>query len=125
MLLLRRQRDYQLHSGECQYPCVRAVVLTMIYDGDPHRNALNMRRVVECSLGIIVFGAGAAWFAMRADLSLPPGTSESRPESENESSSGPVTLVVSGDTAGWILPCGCTSNQSGGLARRGTFIAQL
>jgi Cytochrome c554 and c-prime len=34
----------------------------------------------------------------------------------------PVTLIVSGDTAGWIVPCGCTSNQSGGLLRRATFI---
>lgn len=33
-----------------------------------------------------------------------------------------VSLFVSGDTAGWITPCGCTSNQSGGLARRATLI---
>lgn len=36
----------------------------------------------------------------------------------------PATIVVSGDTAGWIVPCGCTSNQSGGLPRRGTFVEQ-
>lgn len=35
-----------------------------------------------------------------------------------------ATLIVSGDTTGWIVPCGCTSNQSGGLLRRGTFLAQ-
>jgi hypothetical protein len=40
-------------------------------------------------------------------------------------SSRPVKLVVSGDTAGWLTPCGCTSNQSGGLLRRGTYLAQL
>jgi hypothetical protein len=34
-------------------------------------------------------------------------------------------LVVSGDTAGWIMPCGCTSNQSGGLLRRGTYLSDL
>src|SRR5215831_2180698 len=34
-------------------------------------------------------------------------------------------LVVSGDTAGWIVPCGCTSNQSGGLLRRGTFVHSI
>ena len=28
-----------------------------------------------------------------------------------------VALIVSGDTAGWIMPCGCTANQSGGLSR--------
>lgn len=37
----------------------------------------------------------------------------------------PLLVVVSGDTAGWIVPCGCTSNQSGGLLRRGTYLAQL
>lgn len=34
----------------------------------------------------------------------------------------PLRIVISGDTAGWITPCGCTSNQSGGLLRRGNFI---
>jgi len=38
---------------------------------------------------------------------------------------GAVSIVVSGDTGGWIVPCGCTSNQSGGLARRGTFVRSL
>ncbi len=33
-----------------------------------------------------------------------------------------MTVVVSGDTAGWIVPCGCASNQSGGLPRRAAFI---
>src|SRR5437762_5674160 len=37
----------------------------------------------------------------------------------------PAKLVVSGDTAGWITPCGCTSNQSGGLLRRATYLAEL
>ncbi len=37
----------------------------------------------------------------------------------------PLRVVVSGDTVGWIVPCGCTSNQSGGLLRRGTYIKQL
>lgn len=35
-----------------------------------------------------------------------------------------TTVFVSGDTAGWITPCGCTSNQSGGLSRRDTLIQQ-
>jgi len=37
----------------------------------------------------------------------------------------PLTLVASGDTGGWIVPCGCTSNQSGGLLRRGGYLQQL
>ncbi|MEL6109325.1 MAG: hypothetical protein AAFU85_25240, partial [Planctomycetota bacterium] len=32
------------------------------------------------------------------------------------------SMFVSGDTAGWITPCGCTSNQSGGLSRRDTLL---
>jgi hypothetical protein len=38
---------------------------------------------------------------------------------------GPLTIVVSGDTDGWIVPCGCTSNQSGGLPRRGSCVAEI
>jgi len=37
----------------------------------------------------------------------------------------PLVVVVSGDTAGWIVPCGCASNQSGGLPRRGSYVKQL
>src|SRR6185437_2320862 len=40
-------------------------------------------------------------------------------------SARPGILLISGDTAGWITPCGCTANQSGGLLRRGTYIEQL
>ena len=37
----------------------------------------------------------------------------------------PLVVVVSGDTAGWIVPCGCTSNQSGGLPRRAAYVEGL
>ena len=37
----------------------------------------------------------------------------------------PLVVVASGDTNGWIVPCGCTSNQSGGLPRRATLIERL
>jgi hypothetical protein len=37
----------------------------------------------------------------------------------------PAKLVVSGDAAGWLMPCGCTSNQSGGLLRRATYVNDL
>src|SRR3954451_704163 len=36
-----------------------------------------------------------------------------------------AVLVVSGDTASWLTPCGCTSNQSGGLLRRATYLKGL
>jgi 2',3'-cyclic-nucleotide 2'-phosphodiesterase (5'-nucleotidase family) len=34
------------------------------------------------------------------------------------------TFYFSGDTAGWITPCGCTAGQSGGLARRATIMQE-
>lgn len=39
--------------------------------------------------------------------------------------SEPLHIVVSGDTAGWITPCGCTANQSGGLERRASLLNTL
>lgn len=36
--------------------------------------------------------------------------------------SKPLAVFVSGDTQGWITPCGCAANQSGGLARRETLL---
>lgn len=46
----------------------------------------------------------------------------------NKSSTGPTSVVrpaaviVSCDTAGWIVPCGCSSKQAGGLLRRATYV---
>ncbi len=37
----------------------------------------------------------------------------------------PLVVVASGDTAGWIAPCGCASNQSGGLPRRASYVEGL
>lgn len=42
--------------------------------------------------------------------------------SEGDKPARAVCIIASGDTHGWIIPCGCTSNQSGGLLRRGTYI---
>jgi len=36
-----------------------------------------------------------------------------------------AAIIISGDTRGWITPCGCTANQSGGLLRRATYLTQL
>lgn len=46
-----------------------------------------------------------------------------RPDAASEL--GRLTIVVSGDTHGWIVPCGCASNQSGGLLRRANCIERL
>lgn len=39
-----------------------------------------------------------------------------------DSSNREVSIVIAGDTKGWITPCGCAANQSGGLARRATWL---
>src|SRR5438093_12953258 len=77
------------------------------------RQPRRTSRLWAAALGLALAGFGAAgWWAMK------------RPAPES-GAGRPVTLVVSGDSAGWIVPCGCTSNQSGGLLRRGTFINNL
>src|SRR5204863_9113033 len=35
-----------------------------------------------------------------------------------------LTFVLSGDTAGFIVPCGCTTKQFGGLPRRATYLKE-
>lgn len=47
------------------------------------------------------------------------------PMSCRQASQGDVTIVCSADTQGWITPCGCTANQSGGLARRATLLKRF
>src|SRR2546426_917679 len=54
------------------------------------------------------------------------GCGRGQPEGRSPAiSAKPIRIVVSGDTQGWIVPCGCTSNQSGGLPRRGRYVADL
>ncbi|MEQ9407360.1 MAG: multiheme c-type cytochrome [Fuerstiella sp.] len=54
----------------------------------------------------------------------PSPVSTDEPESTDPSTARPLCIVASGDTHGWIIPCGCTSSQSGGLLRRGTYIQE-
>ena len=60
-----------------------------------------------------------------ASLTVSSGPGCRKSETAIDAASQPVKLVISGDTDGWITPCGCTSNQSGGLLRRGTYINDL
>lgn len=46
-------------------------------------------------------------------------------DEETAPATKPLVLVISGDTSGRIIPCGCTSNQSGGLPRRGSYLKEL
>ena len=63
----------------------------------------------------MVFGR---WFLLAACL-LPASCAKPPPERDR-----PRTIIVSGDTAGRIVPCGCATNQSGGLPRRATFLEE-
>src|SRR5256885_1713220 len=60
-------------------------------------------------------------FIPGSGLLLLPGCDRASKSSNNSA----AFLVISGDTSSWITPCGCTSNQSGGLLRRGTYLKQL
>jgi hypothetical protein len=45
--------------------------------------------------------------------------------SSPQPSNRPLVVLVSCDTAGWIVPCGCSSKQAGGLLRRATYAQQI
>jgi hypothetical protein len=72
------------------------------------------RRLWLIAGGVLVVLASVAAFAW-----LRPTTVSERPAPR------PLAVVISGDTGGWIVPCGCTSNQSGGLLRRGQWLRDL
>ncbi len=64
------------------------------------------------------------WLAsLRVFLGLAAGFTLIGLQGCTSSSDSTITLLVSGDTQGWITPCGCAANQSGGLARRATVFA--
>jgi hypothetical protein len=79
--------------------------------------------VIGCSIATTAIGGGGYWWwrNVAAPGERPGG---SLAAGDHHAALGVVTLIVSGDTAGWIVPCGCTSNQSGGLPRRGTFVSE-
>lgn len=72
-----------------------------------------MRVSLSILLLLLAAGGATAWFRMHRQISPPSAPVR------------PAVLLISGDTAGWIMPCGCTANQSGGLLRRGTYVADL
>ncbi|MFN0055044.1 MAG: multiheme c-type cytochrome [Planctomycetales bacterium] len=64
----------------------------------------------------LLLGACLVWIACgcRSETPRPVG-----------STAKPLAVVVSCDTAGWIVPCGCSSKQAGGLLRRATFVSKV
>src|SRR5260370_27929813 len=69
--------------------------------------------LVWAGVGILAVtaSAGIVWWSRRGSAS--------------KDSFWSFSLVVTGDTDGWIVPCGCTSNQSGGLLRRGSYVSRI
>jgi Cytochrome c554 and c-prime len=65
---------------------------------------------------------GAALGGLSACAPATSSHSAARSGPRRDGSAPALSLIVSGDTAGWIMPCGCTANQSGGLPRRGSFV---
>jgi hypothetical protein len=70
------------------------------------------RAILRITIAALVVGGAVIYW-----IGLPPNSPKAaRPN---------LVVVVSGDTAGWITPCGCASNQSGGLARRGGYLESI
>src|SRR5579871_6437918 len=63
----------------------------------------------------IILGCIIAGFVIFAVVRYWPASADTPQPSK-------LQIIVSGDTAGWLVPCGCTANQSGGLLRRGVYV---
>ena len=73
-----------------------------------------------CRVGIILAWGLVSGCGDSSDY----GDTQASQSKELNSTRQSVCVVASGDTHGWIIPCGCTSNQSGGLLRRASFVTQ-
>lgn len=71
--------------------------------------------------------AGGAYLALRpATMSANESSPAAAPDPVLKDWPKPVVgLVLSGEMHGYIEPCGCTSGQTGGLARRATLMQEL
>jgi hypothetical protein len=82
------------------------------------KNAL--RDAAACLHAFVVALAFACIAVVVGCRDSEPDHTASRPVASRD-----LVIAVSGDTSGWIVPCGCASNQSGGLLRRGNYVAEL
>lgn len=66
-----------------------------------------------------------AWGALVAMGGLAAGFASYQPAPQGKLPKRPWTLVVGGDTSGFLSPCGCTFPMTGGIRRRATAVRQL
>ncbi|MDB5387792.1 MAG: cycA1 [Planctomycetaceae bacterium] len=72
---------------------------------------------------LLVVGAGLTfWKLGRLRLAEKPANGDAG-QAQIDAESPGLAVLVSGDTAGWMVPCGCAAGQSGGLLRRGSLVA--
>ncbi|MEZ6128097.1 MAG: multiheme c-type cytochrome [Planctomycetaceae bacterium] len=84
-------------------------------------NRSGQIETIAAQLRAIELRAAVLLLFIGCNASTPATTANSR---ELDTKQSTVCLIASGDTHGWIIPCGCTANQSGGLLRRGTYVAE-
>lgn len=75
--------------------------------------------VVVVQVAVLLIAAGCQSEPTTPNIALGDGKNNTSKQAEARA---PFKLIVSGDTHGWIMPCGCTANQSGGLLRRANYI---
>ncbi len=93
--------------------------------------SLRMKSPVRCSaegdsLGLVTrrrsFTRSLAWLVFLMLTGCPASSQQDL--TAEQPPAKPFQLIAAGDTQGWIMPCGCTSNQSGGLLRRASYVNQ-
>jgi hypothetical protein len=76
---------------------------------------MSTRAAVLFALLLVALAACASWGRRMASAEL----------DDDETSRGRLRLFVTGNTGGFLAPCGCESGQYGGLARRATYLRRV
>src|SRR6185503_20777284 len=86
----------------------------------PQRHGVHREEILLCALRASVVNT-----ILLMGLAACGDRTEATPPQAKPQPSRTLQVVVSGDTRGFIVPCGCTSKQYGGLPRRATYLAGL
>jgi hypothetical protein len=78
--------------------------------GDQERRLARYGKLAACAAAFALAGACDEASSVDAPRTTPKS---------------PFTIVVSGETHGFIVPCGCASRQLGGLPRRATYLESV